>query len=142
MADLVVTAANVAPLSLTGSIIKSVVLTQATTAGQLLYVVAATGYYDIADANAAGKQQCTAMCLQAGSAGQTVSALFYGEVEGFTISQNYDTQLFLSDTAGALADAAGTKSVPLGRVVALTVKETDGTLKKVVGFYPDLSAVY
>jgi hypothetical protein len=61
-------------------------------------------------------------------AGSGVSVLKEGIVYGFTISSlNCDVALYLSDTVGALADAAGTKSVIAGRV--LSIPEVGGPVK-------------
>jgi hypothetical protein len=50
--------------------------------------------------------------------GQVVGALYQGWLEGFTLtSQSYEDLIFVSDTAGDLADAAGTVTAPVGRVM-------------------------
>jgi hypothetical protein len=119
MADLTVTAAQVSPIFPRFAEIYPVVLAETVTAGQVLYQTSA-GTYGIADANVAGKQQARGIALEGGGAGQGVSMLVRGHCAGFTIAQAYDARLFLSDTAGAVADAAGTMSVPIGRVVPMS----------------------
>jgi hypothetical protein len=52
------------------------------------------------------------------TAGEALTGLKTGKVAGFTISQAYDAQVFLSDT-GTVADAAGTVSIVAGRVMSL-----------------------
>lgn len=132
MADLTVTATKVAPVYPSKAEIYPMIATEAITAGQVVYVLS-TGKVGVADANAAGKQQARGIALESVPAGAAVSVLKRGHVSGYTISQNGDTRLFLSDTAGAIADAAGTMSVPLGRVVSLS----DSALTKVA--YVDLN---
>lgn len=132
MADLTVTATKVAPVFPSKAEIYPMIATEAITAGQVVYLLS-TGKIGVADANAAGKQQARGIALESAPAGGAVSVLKRGHVSGFTISQNGDTRLFLSDTAGAVADAAGTMSVPLGRVVSMS----DSALTKVV--YVDLN---
>lgn len=117
MADITVTAAKVACANEDISEIVDVTLAETVTAGQALYLVAATGKYGIADANDSGKQQARGIALKGGAAGQTVPMLKKGPVYGFTLSGNYDSVAYLSDTAGALADSAGTMTVVVGRVV-------------------------
>lgn len=50
-------------------------------------------------------------------AGMGVTAVRKGVLDGFTFSQAYDAIIYLSDTDGALADAAGTVSTIVGRVI-------------------------
>lgn len=51
------------------------------------------------------------------AAGEALTAVRQGVLDGFTISQAYDAVIYLSDTDGRLADAAGTVSTVVGRVV-------------------------
>lgn len=136
MADLsILTGQKVMPVHPTLAEIYSVVLAEAMTQGQASYLVATTGKYGIADANAAGKQQFRGIVLESGGAGQGVGLLKRGAVWGYDLSGlNYDAPVYLSDTAGALADAAGTMSVIVGRVMPLT---DAGTLTKVLYIYAD-----
>jgi len=93
---------------------------EAITPGQTVYQTS-TGTWGVADGNASGKFQLRGIALKkAGSKGQAIDILVEGYVAGFDLSSlAYDAQVFLSDTAGKLADAAGTHSVPCGRVVAI-----------------------
>lgn len=100
-----------------------VIAAEAVTPGQAAYQ-ATTGRFGIADANVSGKQQFRGIFLKAAAAGAVVPLLKRGAVYGFTVSSlNGDAPLYLSDTAGALDDGAGTMTVIAGRVTALT----DGT---------------
>lgn len=120
MADLTVTAAQVAPIFPEKAEIFDFIATETITAGQVVYLTSA-GKAGVADANAAGRQQARGIALNGGAAGQPISVLKRGHVAGYTLSgMNHDALAYLSDTAGALADAAGTMTVRLGRVVPLS----------------------
>jgi hypothetical protein len=119
MTAIAVTAANVSPAYPQESEILTVKLAEAVTAGQTAYQLTA-GTFGLADANASGKQQFRGIFLQAGAAGDYVAMLKRGYLYGFTVSGlNADAVLYLSDTAGALDDAAGTMTVVCGRVFML-----------------------
>jgi len=95
-----------------------VVLAVAVTRGQALYQ--STAGFGVADANDSGKQQFRGIALDAGAIGQTISMIKRGYVSGFGVSGlDDDAILYLSDTAGALADGAGTMTVICGRVITL-----------------------
>jgi hypothetical protein len=71
-------------------------------------------------------------------AGDAVDVCEDGEVYGFGLSGlNYDALVYLSNTAGALADGAGGTSVVCGRVNALT---DNPTLTKVLRVFVRRSA--
>lgn len=53
------------------------------------------------------------------AAGYPVTAIRKGVLDGFTLtSQAFDAPIYVSDTDGRLADAAGTVSVKAGRVIS------------------------
>jgi len=136
MADIALTAAQIAPVYPHDAEIYPGIAASAITAGQPLYQTT-TGTYAPADANAAGLQQAIGVALNAAAAGEPVSVLFRGHVAGFTVAAvNCGTVIYLSDTVGAFADAAGTLGVPCGRVIALN----DGT--RVIYFAFSHLAVY
>jgi hypothetical protein len=122
MADIVVTEAAVAVIFPLKAEIHTVILEAAASAGEVIYFTA-TGGGAIADANDAGLQQARGLCLTSGGIGQAVNILKKGHCAGFTLAtQTPDDQVFLTDTAGAVGDAAGTMTVPIGRVVILSDK--------------------
>ena len=126
MPDLVVTAAQVSPIFPRFAEIYTFIAAEAITSGQVVYQ-AADGRVGVADADVAGRQQARGIALcdgGAAQAGQAVNVLVRGHCAGFTLPQAYDAQLFLSNTAGAVGDAAGLVSVPIGRVVAMSNKPT------------------
>lgn len=128
MADIALTAAQIAAVNPEWSEIYDFIATEAITQGQAVYQLT-TGKVGVAGANAAGKQQFRGIALRAAGAGQVVPVLKRGMCYGFTISGlNCDALAYLSDTVGSLADAAGTKSVIAGRVIALS----DANLTKVL----------
>lgn len=131
MSDVALTAVQVAPVYPATADIISVKLAAAVTQGQILYQLT-DGTFGVADANDSGKQQARGVALAAGGAGQTISMLRKGECYGFTVSSmNADAIVYLSDTAGALADAAGTMTVNCGRI---TVVPQSGSAVKVIFF--------
>ncbi len=130
MADLALTAAQIAVAHPSSAKIFAFIAAETITAGQICYVDTA-GKLAAADANAAGEQQARVMALNGAGAGQAVDGLKEGHVYGFTISQAYDAPIFLSDTVGLLADAAGTLEVPMGIVTSLT---NGSTITKILYF--------
>jgi hypothetical protein len=123
MADIALTAAQVQPIFPDQAEIYSFIAAEAITQGEAVYMLTAAGTVGVADANVANKQQFRGIALEGVAAGQVVSVLKRGHVAGFTVSgSSYDDILYLSDTAGNLADAAGTMTVNCGRVVGLSDK--------------------
>lgn len=128
MTDIVVTAAQVGIVYPDDAETFDFIAAATITAGQALYFDSA-GKANLADANGSGTLQFRGIALNGGGAGQAISGLKKGHCYGFTVSSvAYDAALFLSNTAGALADAAGATSINCGRVVALP----DSSLTKVV----------
>lgn len=123
MADISVTAADVRPVFQGQAEIYDFVAAVAIDAGEAVYLTTA-GTVGLADANAAGQQQAIGIALKSVSAGEAVSVLKKGHLYGFDLSgMNPGAFAFLSDTAGALADAASvTLTVPMGRVLVLSDK--------------------
>lgn len=132
MADLAFTAAKIAAAHPTKAEIVTMIAAAAITAGQSVYQDAA-GKADLADASVAGTAGTRGIALQTVGAGQAVDVLKRGYVEGFTLTQAYDAPIYQSDTAGDLADAAGTVSYLVGIVAPLTDKDITKAL------YVDLS---
>jgi len=128
MADIALTAAQVGACFPDKAEIVDMIAASTITQGQALYQTTA-GKAAPADANAGGLQQFRGIALNGAGAGQAVSVLVRGHIYGFTVSgMNGDAIAYLSDTVGALADAAGTMTVICGRVTCLT----DSSLTKVL----------
>jgi hypothetical protein len=62
------------------------------------------------------------LALRTVASGEALTALKSGVVGGFTVSQAPNSAVFLSDT-GTVADAAGTVSIQIGRVVEGTAND-------------------
>lgn len=60
------------------------------------------------------------------AAGEALTAIRRGVLDGFTFSQAYNAAIYVSDTDGRLGDAAGTASKVVGRVIPGTAT-TRGT---------------
>lgn len=128
MTDIALTAAQIAPVDPDEAQIFDFIAAATITAGQAVYITSA-GKVNLADANGSGTLQFRGIALRGGAAGQAIPVLKRGRVYGFTVSAvAYDAPLYLSDTAGALGDSAGSTSINAGRVVPLS----DSNLTKVV----------
>lgn len=129
MSDITLTASRIAAVHPRFAEIYDFVAAATITAGQIVYLNS-DGKLGVADANGSGTLQPLGVALNGGGAGQAISVLKRGFCYGFTItSLAYDAAVYLSDTAGALADAAGSASVIVGRVKALS---DSGTPTKVL----------
>ncbi len=129
MADLTVTAAQVSAVFPDKCEIYSFIAGATITAGQPVYMIAATGKVGVADANgSAPAPQFKGIALNGGVSGTVINVLKRGAVYGFDLSGiNYGVRAYLSDTAGSLADAAGTTSVAVGQVIPLLDAASAGT---------------
>jgi hypothetical protein len=120
MADLSIGSNGISLVHSNKAEVVDLIAAEAITKGQAVYQTSA-GKAGVADANAGGKQQFRGIALVAAGAGQPCPVLKRGYLSGFGLSGvAYDGPVYLSDTAGALADGAGTLSVICGRVTALT----------------------
>lgn len=117
MSDITVTAAKVAVVFPEEAEIYNVKMYAAVTAGQALYQ-RTDGTYDLANANAAGKQQFRGVALEGANAGEGISMLKRGILAGYTLA-TYDDEVYLSDTSGAFSTTMGTLLVKCGRVMGL-----------------------
>ena len=96
--------------------------------GDLLYFTSA-GLVNIADGDGSGTTAPCGIALNAAGTGQAVNVLKEGHVYGWTLtSVAYYAPLYMSDTAGALGDGAGSTSFIVGRVVPMS----DASLTKVL----------
>ena len=113
MADITVTAANVGISDPIKANTVTGIAAVAITAGQAGYMNS-SGKIALSDASAAGTAKFDGIAVEGVGAGQAVT-LAEGEMTGFTLAGNYGSLLYLSDTAGALADAAGTPTRAISR---------------------------
>lgn len=75
------------------------------------------GKWTNANGTAAGEARVWGIATASVAAGVALTAIRQGILDGFTFTQAYDAAIYLSDTDGTLADAAGTVSTIVGRVV-------------------------
>lgn len=127
MADITVTAAQVEAIDPHYAEIFNFIAGATITQGQVVYMTT-TGTLGVADATtASGLFQARGIALNGGAAGQAISVLKRGRVAGFTVSgMNASAPVYLSETAGKLADAApaGTgTTVVCGIVVPMSDKD-------------------
>lgn len=122
MADLTSVPAQVALVDPEQAEVYSFIAAAALSAGDPLYLNS-SGNVGLADANAtAPAPQFRGIALESVGAGQAVSVLKRGRVPASALgagSLAYGAIVYLSDTVGKLADAAGTTSVKAGQVVPL-----------------------
>src|SRR5688572_5576411 len=92
----------------------------AVAAGQSVKKDGTTGRWILGDTSAAGTANAYGMAVKSVPAGMAVTAIRRGLIEGFDLdAQDYGAPVYLSDTAGAAADAAGTVSKQIGEVTAV-----------------------
>ncbi len=116
MADITVTATEVALVDQCDAKVKTYIAAATLSAGDAVYVTSA-GKVNLADANGSGTLQFRGIVIKGGGAGQPVDVCERGELKGFSLSGvAYDGPIYLSNTAGKLADAAGGSSIICGRV--------------------------
>jgi hypothetical protein len=129
MADLTVTASQVAQVFPMESLVRTYKAAVALDAGTPVYIDA-NGKVNKADANGSSPvNRFRGITLETVGAGQDVDVISEGEIAGFDLSGlAYDAEVFVSDTVGKLADAAGTTSLSVGRVHAMN----DGAKTKVL----------
>jgi hypothetical protein len=114
-----ITLANISVVNPIQAQIRTFIAAVALSIGEALYINT-SGKVDLCDGNAAGKYQFRGIALETVGAGQAVSVLQEGILYGFDLSNvAYDGLVYVGDTAGDLADAAGTKTIFVGRCVPL-----------------------
>lgn len=66
------------------------------------------------------------------AAGEPVTAVRRGVLDGFTFSQAYNAAIYVADTDGRLGDAAGTASKVVGRVIPAWSQRTGTAADKIL----------
>jgi hypothetical protein len=122
MTDITVTAAKVAGQA--DTVTRCFKAAATITAGQCVYLLAA-GTVGLADASTGGTVLINArgFAMNGGAAGDSIRVALRGPVEGFTLTADCSSLCYLSNTAGAIADAAGDVTAPVGWVAM----KDDGT---------------
>lgn len=96
---------------------RTLVAAEAITAGAPVYITSA-GKFANADANDGAKDDPYGLALRTVAAGQAVTAVRTGTMDGYDLDDlAYWAPVYLSNTVGRLADAAGGTSVVIGKVV-------------------------
>jgi hypothetical protein len=119
MAVIAVTGDRVSPLFINEAEIFNATCGVTITRGQLVYFDA-NGRVVLSNGGASPTAKLAGIALQAGNLGQVISIIKRGHVGGYTIPQAYGALGYVSNTAGALDDAAGTVSKVCGVVVPLS----------------------
>jgi hypothetical protein len=102
-------------------------------AGQSVKKDATTGRWILGDASAAATANAYGMAVRTVPPGMAVTAVRRGLVEGFDLDAlDYGDTVFLSDTAGAVADAAGTVTKQVGEVTPVHSHLLGGTPDKLL----------
>jgi hypothetical protein len=91
----------------------------------------ASGEWVQALATSAANAKGARLALRSAKTGEGLTAMKTGIVGGFTITQAFNVDVFISDT-GTVADAAGTASVVIGRVRSATGNQTGAAHDKVL----------
>lgn len=134
MADIALTAAQIGAVDPSKADIKTYIAASAITKGQAVAIDTA-GKVVPADASTGGAHliQFRGIALNAAAAGAPCDVLHEGEMYGFTVSSlNVGAVLYLSNTAGALADAAGDVNVKCGVVSVLNDVPTFTKVARIV----------
>jgi predicted RecA/RadA family phage recombinase len=130
MSDLTRVKAEVAIVFPDGNEIRDYVAAADIEAGQPVYIDS-NGKVNLADADDAAAEQFRGIALKSVAAGQAVSVLHRGVISGTgsgVTGLAYDASVYVSDTAGELADAAGTTSLLVGHVVPIPDKDKSKAL--------------
>lgn len=119
MADLTLTTADKTNVGSTGPNYQITgVAAVAITAGSPV-LFDANGKFIVADADAAAADACFGIATRSALAGEAVTVMRRGFMDGWSNLPAYGAPVYVSNTAGKLADAAGTASIVVGYVVSV-----------------------
>ncbi len=93
------------------------VAAEAITAGAPVRIDTATGKATNANGTLAAEARVWGIATRTVVAGEAVTVVRRGILDGFAFTQAYDAEIFVSDTDGRLGDIAGTVSTRVGRIV-------------------------
>ena len=91
---------------------------EAISAGAPVRLDTSTGKFTNSNGTTAAEARIWGIATRMVAAGEALTAVRRGFLAGFTFTQAYDAAIYVSDTDGRLADAAGTVSTVVGRVVS------------------------
>lgn len=120
MADLALVSASQLEIDATKLIVQAQLTLPAGVAivrGQAISFNTTTGLWQLADADVELTAGQVYIALRTVNAKDSLTGSQYAVVSGFNLSQALGAIIYLSNTAGAFGDAAGTTSIPVGRVV-------------------------
>ena len=112
----------------------TLIAAEAINPGQAVRIDPASGRFTLANATSASEARVYGIAVgsHAIPSGYPLTAIRRGVLSGFTLNGLYDSALYLSNTDGALADAAGTVSVVVGRVLPGTAQTLGSALAKLL----------
>lgn len=91
---------------------------EAIVAGAPVRLDTTNGKFTNANATVAAEARVYGIATKTAAAGESLTAIRKGVMDGFDLSAlAWDADIFLSDTDGCIADAAGTVSTKIGRVI-------------------------
>lgn len=90
---------------------------EAIVAGAPVRIDTTAGTFTNANGTTSGEARVYGIATASVAAGEPVTAIKRGILDGFTFTQAYDAAIYLSDTDGRLGDSAGTVSTVVGRVI-------------------------
>ncbi len=146
MSAVAVTAANVGVAFPADARIRSYVAGAAINGGQAVYLDT-SGLAQVCTSADATHGQIAGVAIPsknsafAAGSGQACNVLVWGEVEGFTLSGvAYGALVYVADD-GTFATTAGTKTVPVGKVVPTTELDSNGNYKKLLMVMPSFNTL-
>lgn len=116
MADITLTTANKVEVVVCIEKIM-LVAAEAIVAGAAVRIDTTTGKATNANGTTAGEARVIGIAAKTVASGMPVTVIKQGIMDGFVLAGDYDDDVFLSDTDGTLADAAGTVSKVVGRII-------------------------
>lgn len=89
--------------------------------------VNSSGQFVECDGTTAGNADAYGIATKRAVVGEAVTAIKRGVLGGFVFTQAYWSNIFISDTAGVLADAAGTVSKIVGKIIPVPLHLRGGS---------------
>lgn len=106
---------------------------EAIIAGAPVRLDTANGKFTNANATNANEARIYGIATKTVAAGEALTAIRKGVMDGFDVSAlAWDADIYLSDTDGRIADAAGTVSTKVGRVIPGTATTLGTAYDKIV----------
>jgi hypothetical protein len=132
MADIALSNTNTNQVRLLDpSVLQHTGIAAETIAGGAPVLFDTNGKYINADANGSGTVACFGVSTHPVVAGQALTAIRVGLMDGWALAGlDYGALVYVSNTAGALADAAGSTSIAIGQVVPIFGTGTNQTADK------------